>query len=139
MMGGSNVVPLQTDPPHKVVPLEATAAHARFYSDWRHLDAFRTLSLVQRVILQDVLMNFSKVAGNEVRLTSTRTMQKYHIGRGKAREAIAGLEERGWIERIGLTSGPSGQAGGNYKILCLNARGQRVSGPYMRWTCDSSS
>lgn len=113
--------------------LDANAAHARIYCEWRHLDAFKTLSPLQRVILQDILMDFSKVTGNEVRLTASQLMRKHKVGRATAREAIKALEERGWIHRIGLTTGPTGQAGGNYEILCLSARGRRTHGPYADW------
>ena len=133
-MAGSTIVPLHTDLPNQGRLLDPGAAHARFYSGWRHLDAFKTLSLLQRVILQDELMNYSKVIGNEVRLTATGIMNTHKVGRAKARTAIAGLEERGWIQRIRLGPGPTGQAGGVYELLCLDARGRRISGPYMQWT-----
>jgi len=118
---------------NKLVYLNVNAAHARIYSEWRHLDAFKTLSLLQRVILQDILMDFSKVVGNEVRLTNTEIIKRHQVGHKRAKEAIAGLEERGWIERIGLSPGPTGQAGGVYKILCIAPNGNRVAGPYQQW------
>lgn len=113
--------------------LDPNASHARIYADWRHLDAFTTLTPLQRVILEDTLMSFSRLTGNEVRLTGNGVAQKYCVGHRTAREAIAGLEERGWIERIGLSPGPTGQAGGLYRIQCLSPRGIRAAGPYMRW------
>ena len=120
-------------------PLDPAAAHARFYSEWRDLDSFATLSPLQRAILQDILMDFTRVNGNRVRLTCKGMQRRYQIGHRTARVAIAGLEERGWIDRIGLSPGPTGQAGGEYEIMCISPRGARVSGPYMRWRMNRAS
>ncbi|ACT58323.1 hypothetical protein [Hirschia baltica] len=128
----ADIVPIR-EAGNKLIYLNGNAAHARFYSEWRHLDSFKTLSPLQRTILQDVLMDFSKVVGNEVRLTNTQISKRYRAGHTAARAAIAGLEERGWIERIGLLPGPTGQAGGVYKILCIAPNGSRVAGPYQQW------
>lgn len=117
----------------KLQYLNAGASHARFYSDWKHLDAYKTLSTLQRAILQDILMDYSKLTGNEVRLTGHGLTKKYKIGHRTAKAAILALEERGWIERVGLSPGPTGQAGGLYRILCISSLGQRVAGPYQRW------
>lgn len=78
-------------------------------------------------------MGFNRHAGNELRLTATGIMKQYNVGRKTAREALSALEERGWIERIGLGPGPTGQAGGVYRLLCIDPMGRRISGPYMRW------
>ncbi len=130
-----NVVPFRGEG-GRIRYLDAKAPHARIYAAWRHLDAFKTLSPLQRVILEDILLDFSRVTGNEVRLTNKGVMKRYGVGHRKACEAIAGLEERGWIERIGLSPGPTGQAGGVYVILCLSAKGKPVSGPYQSWTAE---
>ena len=114
--------------------LDAGASHARFYADWRHLDAFKTLSSLQRAILQDILMEFSRVTGNEVRLTGHGVAKRYHVGHRTAAKAIVGLEERGWLERIGLSPGPTGQAGGVYQILCIAPNGSHIGGLYQTWT-----
>lgn len=79
-------------------------------------------------------MEFTRITGNEVRLTNQDVIKRYGVAHPKARNAIAGLEERGWIERIGLSPGPTGQAGGLYRILCLTPQGKPVSGPYMTWS-----
>lgn len=113
--------------------LDANAAHARIYCEWRHLPSFKSLSLLQRAILVDVLLEFTKLTGNETRLTISGTMKKYGVGHVNAKSAIAGLEERGWIERIGFSPGPTGQAGGRYKILCISPQGKPVSGPHRYW------
>lgn len=114
--------------------LNANAPHVRIYAEWRRLEAFNTLTLLQRVILEDILMDFTRITGNEVRLTINGVTNRYNVGHRKARDDIAGLEERGWIERIGFSPGPTGQAGGLYRILCLTPQGKPVSGPYMTWT-----
>ncbi|MFN4023213.1 MAG: hypothetical protein ACK4MQ_00145 [Hyphomonas sp.] len=113
--------------------LDANSAHARIYCQWRHYEAFRTLTPLQRVLLEDMLMDFSKVAGNEVRLAGKTVAAKYGVGHKRARETICGLEERGWIERIGFAPGPTGQAGGLYRILCIGRHGLPTAGPYMTW------
>ncbi len=120
----------------KLQYLDAGASHARFYSDWKHLDAYKTLSTLQRAILQDILMDYSKLTGNEIRLTGHGLAKKYRVGHRTAKEALLALEERGWIERIGLSPGPTGQAGGLYRILCISSAGKRVAGPYLRWQCE---
>jgi len=113
--------------------LSPNAAHARIYCDWKHLPSFNTLNLLQRVILTDSLMGFSKLVGNEVRLTASGVQRQYRVGRPKASAAIVALEERGWIQRTGLSPGPTGQAGGVYEILCITARGMPSTGPYTHW------
>lgn len=118
--------------------LDPNASHARFYSEWRHLDAFKTLTLLQRAILQDTLMDFTKAVGNEVRLTGHGVAEKYGVGHPTAKAAIAGLEERGWIFRVRLGPGPTGQAGGVYEILCMGPNGNRIAGPYMTWRAAST-
>jgi hypothetical protein len=128
------------DPRSQIVPfpdsngapryLDSNASHARLYSEWRHLEAFKTLTPLQRTILQDILMDFTKAVGNEVRLTGHGVSEKYRVGHKKARAAIAGLEERGWILRVRLSPGPTGQAGGVYQILCMGPTGNRMAGPY---------
>lgn len=128
----ADIVPIR-EAGNKLIYLNSSAAHARFYSEWRHLDAFKTLSLLQRAILQDILMDYSKVTGNEVRLTNTEISKRHKVGHKSASVAIAGLEERGWIDRIGFSPGPTGQAGGVYKILCIAPNGSRVAGPYQQW------
>ena len=117
----------------KQIFLNAGASHARIYSDWKLLDSFKTLTPLQRVILEDILMDFSKHTGNEVRLTGNGISQRYRVGHRTAKAAILSLEERGWIMRIGLSPGPTGQAGGTYKILCIAPNGSRVAGPYQQW------
>ncbi|QSR23186.1 hypothetical protein [Hyphomonas sp. KY3] len=116
--------------------LNANAPHARIYADWRHLDAFKCLTPLQRVLLEDMLMDFSRVTGNQVRLTCKGVMQRYRVGHKTAKKAIAGLEEFGWITRIGLSSGPTGQAGGVYEIECITAQGKPIGGRYQTWTKD---
>lgn len=113
--------------------LDPNASHARIYSEWRHLPAYKTLTHLQKVILQDILMDFTKAVGNEVRLTGNGIARKYRVGHKTARAAIAGLEERGWIQRIGFAPGPTGQAGGVYEILCMGPNGNRTAGPYQSW------
>lgn len=113
--------------------LDPGASHARIYSEWRHLDAFKTLTPLQKVILQDILMDFTKAVGNEVRLTARGVAEKHRVGQKAARVAIAGLEERGWIFRVRLGPGPTGQAGGVYEILCIGPTGNRTAGPYLTW------
>lgn len=113
--------------------LDPNASHARIYSEWRHFDSYKTLSPLQKVILQDILMDFTKAVGNEVRLTGYGVSVKYGVSQRTARSAIAGLEERGWIERIRLGPGPTGQAGGVYEIMCIGPTGNRIAGPYQTW------
>lgn len=116
--------------------LDPNESHARIYGSWRHLDAFETLSPLQRCLLQDILMGFNKHVGNEVRLTASGVIKKYHVGHKTARDAICALEVRGWIDRIGLGPGPTGQAGGVYRLLCMDAMGNRTRGPYLNWRSD---
>jgi len=118
--------------------LDNNASHARIYSEWRHLESFQTLSLLQRCMLQDILMSFTKVSGNEVRLTGHGVSEKYGVGHKTARIAIAGLEERGWLKRVRHSPGPTGQAGGVYEILCIGPRGNRAAGPYQTWKASRS-
>jgi ribosomal protein S25 len=113
--------------------LDPNASHARIYSEWRHLDSYKTLTLLQKVILQDILMDFSKAVGNEVRLTGYGVSVKYGVSQRTARSAIAGLEERGWIDRVRLGPGPTGQTGGVYEMLCIGPTGKRIAGPYLTW------
>lgn len=113
--------------------LDPNAAHARIYSDWRHLEAFKTLAPLQRCVLEDILLTFNKHQGNETRLTANGIRQRYSVSHNTARRAISGLEDRGWIERIRLGPGPTGQAGGVYRILCIDSFGFRIRGPYMKW------
>ena len=131
-MRSRNVVPFTRSGRYKY--LDANASHARIFSGWRKLPSFETLKLLERVILEDILMGFNKAEGNEVRLTGNQISKRYSVHHNTARLAIIALEERGWIARIGLAPGPTGQAGGLYEILCLSPEGQRVAGPYMNWT-----
>lgn len=133
-MAGGSVLHLASAVERRHIELDPNAAHARIYCDWRHPDAFRALTPLQRVILQDILMDFSKVTGNFVRLTASGIMRQHKVGRAKARQAIVTLEECGWIQRMGMTTGPSGQAGGNYEIMCLTVKGRRKRGPYADWS-----
>ncbi|MEQ9314374.1 MAG: hypothetical protein RLN72_00895 [Henriciella sp.] len=80
-----------------------------------------------------MLMDFSKIEGNQTRLTCNGVMERYSVGHTTAKSAIAGLEERGWIERIGFSPGPTGQAGGLYRILCIGPNGSPTAGPYQTW------
>ena len=84
-------------------------------------------------------MDYSRVTGNEVRLTCKGVSNRYSVGHNTAKKAIEGLEHRGWIERIGLSPGPTGQAGGLYEIRCIAPNGHRVAGPYQRWQAPRSS
>ena len=118
--------------------LDPNASHARIYSEWRHLDSYKTLRPLQKVILQDILMDFTKAVGNEVRLTGKGVAAKYGVGHRTAREAIAGMEERGWIVRTRLGPGPTGQAGGVYELLCMGPMGNRIAGPYQTWKTQGS-
>lgn len=113
--------------------LDPNDSHARFYGSWRHLESFKTLSPLQRCLLQDILMGFNKHIGNEVRLTASGVRRSYGVGHKTAREAILALEARGWIDRIGLGPGPTGQAGGVYELLCMDPFGSRIRGPYLNW------
>lgn len=133
----ADIIPLREDG-EKIRYLEVKAAHARIYCEWRHLEAFNTLSPLQRVILEDILMDFSKVTGNQVRLTGKGIARRYRAAEKTASRAIAGLEERGWIDRIGFSPGPTGQAGGLYRILCIAANGNRTAGPYQTWQAPRS-
>lgn len=116
--------------------LDPNDSHARFYGAWRHLESFKTLSPLQRCLLQDILMGFSKHTGNEVRLTASGVRKRYSVGHKTARDAICALELRGWIDRIGLGPGPTGQAGGLYELLCMDPLGNRIRGPYLNWRSD---
>lgn len=116
--------------------LDPNESHARFYGAWRHLESFKTLSPLQRCLLQDILMGFNKHIGNEVRLTASGVRRRYRVGHKTARDAICALELRGWIDRIGLGPGPTGQAGGLYELLCMDPLGNRIRGPYLDWQSD---
>ena len=96
------------------------------------------MDLLERAIHVDILKGFSKIVGNQVRLTVKGVMKEYGVGHSRAKKALRGLEEKGWICRIGLSPGPTGQAGGVYEILCLSPRGTPVTGPYMFWKEASS-
>ena len=98
------------------------------------LDSFKTLKPLSVVILIDALAVFTKVTGNEVRLTGNQVSKRYNTHHSTARNAILALEERGWVKRVGLAPGPTGQAGGLYELLCISPDGRRVAGPYMTWT-----
>ena len=132
-MSTDKIIPFKKPSLEHYRELSPNAAHARIYCDWKHLPSFKTLNLLQRVILTDSLMGFSKLVGNEVRLTASGVQRQYRVGRPRANAAILGLEARGWIHRIGLSPGPTGQAGGVYAILCITARGMPTTGPYTRW------
>lgn len=113
--------------------LDPNVSHARIYSEWRRLDAYKTLTPLQKVILQEILMDFSKAVGNEARLTCYGVARKYRVSERTAKRAILGMEERGWLARTGLGPGPTGQAGGLYEILCIGPAGNRSPGPYQTW------
>ncbi len=132
-----NVVPFRRDS-SGVILLNAGDAHARIYSEWKHLDAWKTLDVYARMLLTDVLSDYTKTSGNEVRLTGNGLSKKYRIGHRRARNLMLMLEERGWIERIGLSPGPTGQAGGLYRILCITSGGKRCGGPYQTWRAPRS-
>lgn len=119
--------------------LDPNESHARIYGQWRHLASFKTLTPLQLCILVEILMGFNKHIGNEVRLTSSGIRKRFGVSHKTARTAIQRLEECGWIERIGLGPGPTGQAGGVYQLLCLDASGSRVRGPYMTWHGNESA
>lgn len=132
MMTPHNVVHLHRDGNQRRL-LNANGPHARIYADWLHLDAFTCLTPLQRALLEDILMDFSRVSGNQVRLTCKGVMRRYSVGHKAAKNAIAGLEELGWITRIGLSPGPTGQAGGVYEIECITAQGKPIAGRYQTW------
>ena len=112
---------------------DPNASHARIYSHWRHLPAFNTLVPLSRCILDDMLMQFTRHEGNKQRLTANQIVRKYRVGHKTARNAIVALEERGWIQRIGLSQGKTGQAGGEYEIMCLTPMGKPCRGPFDDW------
>ena len=112
---------------------DPSRSHARIYSDWRHLPAFSTLTLLARCVLTDCLMDYDRREGAVCRLTVRGVEKKYSVGRKSSRDAIEALEERGWIARIGYAPGKTGQQGGLYRILCLDDNGRTIGGSYEKW------
>ena len=66
-------------------------------------------------------------------MSSSEIAQRSGLEKPKISRAVLKLEDRGWIERVRLGPGPTGQAGGVYRILCIDSFGFRVRGPYMKW------
>lgn len=107
--------------------------HARIYSEWKTLPAWRALSPLMIAILVDALMDFDIRSGPACRLTARGVAARYGVGHRTARRAIKMLSECGWLEWIGPSPGPTGQSGGLYRITCLTDRGKPCAGSYESW------
>jgi hypothetical protein len=124
--------------PVKPKPLDKRP-HARLYSEWRHLAAWCQLSPLEKIILLETLATFQKSVGNTFRLTAKGISREYKCAQKTARNAIASLEEKGWMDRIGVRPGPTGQIGGVYRMTCLTEFGWPARGRFEQWEPEEES
>lgn len=103
------------------------------------LDAWRDLQPLAKVLLVETLAAFNIREGNSFRLTAIGTAKKYKCAQKTARAVICGLEEKCWIERVGVRPGPTGQVGGVYALTCIDRKGHPVRGPFEEWTSEKVS
>lgn len=120
---------------------QRTDAHARIYGKWRTLPAWLALSTLEIAILVEAMRDCGLYqedvpAQNVIRLTCTKIRKRWNCSHKTASKALVSLQEKGWIERVGLAPGPTGQAGGLYELMMLDAKRQPRNGPYKLWRPD---
>lgn len=81
--------------------------HARFYSHWLYLPAYRTLSSHAFRLLMELLARYRPDRPNLFRVANTDVSRMCGCSRNSARRYVDELEERGWIriERRGAFTG----------------------------------
>ncbi len=70
---------------------------------------------------------------NRIRMTSESIRRRWKVGHPKARATLLLLEETGWIARVGLSPGPTGQVGGVYQLNMLTVGLMPCNGPFIQW------
>lgn len=93
-----------------------------------------TLQPVEKIIYLEQLAAFRRDAGPYARLTARSLAKQYRVSEKTARRALIALELRGWITREGFSPGPTGQAGGRYRLTALTKEGRPQRGPFYEWT-----
>jgi predicted transcriptional regulator of viral defense system len=91
------------------------------------------LGSLEKIILIEALATYDRRIGNAFRLTAVGISKQHQCAPATARRALQSLQEKGWIERIGLRPGPSGQIGGVYRITALTEVGYPARGPFEQW------
>jgi hypothetical protein len=119
-------------------PGQRIDAHARVFGKWRSLPAWLALSPIQLSILIEAMRDCGLYQEdwpqkNVIRLTCDQIRKRWHCSHATASKALTRLEACGWIARVGLAPGPTGQAGGVYELLMLDAARLPRSGPFMKW------
>jgi predicted transcriptional regulator of viral defense system len=88
---------------------------------------------VEKAILIETLATFDRRTGNAFRLTAKGVSLQHKCAQRTARNAIASLEEKGWMDRIGVAPGPTNQIGGVYRMTSLTEKGQPALGRFEKW------
>lgn len=119
-------------------PGQRTDAHARVYGKWRALPAWLALSPIQLSILIEAMRDCGLYQENwpqknVIRLTCHQIRLRWQCSHATASKALETLEACGWITRVGFAPGPTGQSGGVYELLMLDAGRMPRSGPFMKW------
>ena len=91
------------------------------------------MGALEKVILIESLASYDRRNGNAFRLTAVGVSKQHSCAQVTARKALSSLEEKGWIEKIGLRPGPTGQIGGVYRMMCLTDMGHPTRGPFEQW------
>lgn len=103
--------------------------HARIYTEWMDLPAWRELSCQARALIVELTARYRPNGpdSNVVPLTSRSVAAMVGCGREKASEAIDELEERGWIvaHSVGLQmSGPLHKRAPRYALSTCSPDGK---------------
>ena len=73
-------------------------SHARVYSHWRALPAWRTLSLAARCILIEILMENRAGLNGRLAWSCRKAARAVGVSKDRAARALIHLEDRGWLK-----------------------------------------
>lgn len=76
--------------------------HARVYADWRDLPAWRTLTLVARAVLVEVMLDYRPGMNGRLEWSCRKAAAAVGVSKATAARALTELELKGWlrVERV---------------------------------------
>jgi hypothetical protein len=117
------------------------APHARIYSAWMELPAWRTLSPYARSLLVELFARYRPLEPNRFELSDRTAAFLANCGRQTAARALIELEKRGWIEvaRVGKLTGPKAKRASWYSLTYFERLpGEPGSRAFLTWRPDGS-
>lgn len=109
--------------------------HARFYSEWVDLPAWRALRPEAKALLLDILVRY-RPGQNLLAISDRMAAEWVGCSRPTVAKAFADLEDCGWIkvERVGRTNGPKARRASAYSLTQYpDDWGTPPSKDYERW------